>query len=426
MANPSLKLVQHDDDPKPVRLPPAVRIETPPPAEPESEPAPGDVNAPEPVDVREADRVDVREAEADESAPRQRKPPPDLALAEDPVSRPVLTVNTAAKPQKIAPLQVEEREPEVLNVPRKEPEAAQEKKAIRLRKHAVRPRRHSNRKPRPVGKVVVHRKSSARPALLGERYEIISTLGVGGAGTVYHALDQLLETEVAIKVLDPDLAENEELMHTLKHEARMAMQLSNTHIVRLHNVESLGNTLALVMEYVDGETLREIIQECGSFNVETVSQILTACDRGISQAHRHNILHADLNPSNIMLSRDGVIKIIDFGEACIPSTEIEDGEWIAGTPPYMAPEQKAGQSIDARTDIYGLGITAYQLLTGQVPYPAGATHNQMLQIVPAELPLLENPLRSILEAAIAPDPDQRWQTVQDFAEAFADAASQMT
>jgi serine/threonine-protein kinase len=238
-------------------------------------------------------------------------------------------------------------------------------------------------------------------------------------------LDQLLETEVAIKVLDPDLAENEELMHTLKHEARTVMQLSNTHIVRLHNVESIGNTLALVMEYVDGETLREIIQDCGSFDVGTVGQILTSCDRGISHAHRHDVLHTDLNPANIMLSRNGVIKIIDFGEACIPSTEIEHGEWIAGTPPYMAPEQKAGQPIDARTDIYGLGITAYQLLTSQIPYPAGATPNQMLQIVPAELPLLQNPFRGILEAAIAPDPDQRWQTVQDFAVAFADAVSQM-
>jgi len=258
----------------------------------------------------------------------------------------------------------------------------------------------------------------------GTRYKIEEVIGAGGTGTVYKAYDTLLGMPVAIKVLSPKLAKDKEAITTLKEEARIAMQLSHRHIVRLHNLQTAGTSYFLVMEYVEGQTLRQVIQAYTKLPLDSVVQIVEVCADALSYAHRHGIVHKDLKPENLLLTEDGVLKIIDFGIAGLVNAQRAGGA-IVGTPAYMSPEQIEGAALDARTDVFSMGVIVYEMLTGCLPFRRNVTLEGIQEASgpasPADLP------GAIMEAvakAMALSVDERWPSVDDFSHAFLKAAVQ--
>ncbi|MFH0954067.1 MAG: protein kinase [Verrucomicrobiota bacterium] len=261
----------------------------------------------------------------------------------------------------------------------------------------------------------------AEAGLGSKRYKLVKVLGVGGMGTVYKAEDLLLQMPVAIKVLSAKFTRDQAAVAALKEEARIAMQLSHRHIVRIHNLQKAGGRYFLVMEYVKGRTLRDILDNYKRLPVETVLQVVRVCSDALSYAHRHGVLHKDLKPTNVMLAEDGVLKIIDFGIAGLLGVQRDQNE-IVGTLIYMSPEQVRGQPLDARTDVYSLGIIAYELLTGRNPFPAGTDDPAVVTRGPGELTGLPPHLRNALQRAVSARPADRWPSVEAFAAALVDVA----
>lgn len=303
----------------------------------------------------------------------------------------------------------------------------------RLARHATEaggPRRGAPRTKRiPRAKVVVHRRHAARRkqprkklgAFLSQRYKLLELIDEGGMGTIYKATDTLLAIPVAVKVLSPDYTLSRHNVQALKKEARIAMQLSHRHIVRLHNLQITQGTYFLVMEYVSGYTFRHIILENGRLPLKTVVQVADICGDALDYAHRHGVLHRDLKPENLMLTEDGVLKIIDFGLACLMGKE-DDSNIIAGTPIYMSPEQIRGATLDQKTDIYSMGAVLYELLSGTSPFPPNAEAEDILGMCPPKLPGVPEPIAVVLKRALAVDPNDRWPTTGALARALMQAA----
>lgn len=264
---------------------------------------------------------------------------------------------------------------------------------------------------------------AARPRLgkgfASSRYKLVEVVGEGGMGTVYKAKDLLLNMPVAVKVLSSGLTRDKRAVATLKEEARIAMQLSHRHIVRLHNLQKAVRNYFLVMEYVDGRNIRDVLDMYTTLPLDTVRQIVQVCADALSYAHRHGVLHKDLKPANLLLSRDGVLKIIDFGVACLIHAQ-EQTSHVLGTPVYMSPEQLRGETLDPRTDVYSLGIITYQLLTGKPPFPENTRDPDLLCVGPADLPGLAPDVKRVLWKAIAADREQRWDSVEAFGRALMD------
>jgi len=259
----------------------------------------------------------------------------------------------------------------------------------------------------------------AKEELANSRYKFGEIIGEGGIGRVYKAEDMLLNMPVAIKVLSKEFARDQHAVASLKEEARIAMQLSHTHIVRLHNLQVVGDNYCLVMEHVEGQNFRSIIKRHGQLALDFVVQVVQACGDALSYAHRRDILHLDLKPENIMLTSDGVVKIIDFGTACLARTQTVDGEMF-GTPEYMSPEHLTGQEVNASSDIYSLGIIAYEMLTGEVPSEGEDPMDAKgLAYLPQEVAW-------VLAKAMAEDQNERWKTANEFAAALTSAACQET
>ena len=257
----------------------------------------------------------------------------------------------------------------------------------------------------------------------GTRYKIEEVIGAGGTGTVYKAHDTLLGMPVAIKVLSPKLAKDKGAIATLKEEARIAMQLSHRHIVRLHNLQTAGATYFLVMEYVEGQSLRQVITAYTKLPLDSVAQIVEVCADALSYAHRHGIVHKDLKPDNMLLTEDGVLKIIDFGIAALVDAQRAGGD-IMGTPAYMSPEQLAGAALDARTDVFSMGVIVYELLTGCLPFRRDVVIKGVHEASGlAHFTDLPAGIMESVAKAMAPNRDERWSSVDDFAQAFLKAAA---
>jgi serine/threonine-protein kinase len=199
------------------------------------------------------------------------------------------------------------------------------------------------------------------------------------------------------------------------------MQLSHRHIVRLHNLQKTGDNYFLVMEYVQGRTLWEILTRYGKLPLGTVRQVVQVCADALSYAHRHGVLHRDLKPANLLLSQDGVLKIIDFGVACLLDAQ-PDEDRVVGTPVYMSPEHIRGEKLDARTDVYSLGIIVHELLLGQTPFPRNSSCDEVLDLIPAQLSGLPDDILRVLGKAISPEQEERYPNVQAFASALMDVA----
>jgi serine/threonine-protein kinase len=219
-----------------------------------------------------------------------------------------------------------------------------------------------------------------------ENYRILAEIGRGGMGIVYKGLDEKKDQLVAIKVLPPDFLADRRKAQYLDHEFKIALELNHPNVIRffkLIKVAALDRKVKqgyLIMELVDGWNMRKHIQEQDLTTFQAVDLIITVCN-GLEYIHQHGIVHADMKPENILISSTGVVKIADFGLSQAESFFRLGRDKLRGTKKYMAPEQLTRKRTDVRTDIYSLGITAYELFTGQSPYTSKTAEDIIREIV---------------------------------------------
>jgi len=253
--------------------------------------------------------------------------------------------------------------------------------------------------------------------LLTNRYRILKELGVGGMGRVYLAEDRKLEVLVAIKVMSEILSRDVGLVKRLITEARRSMLLSHPNIVRVHNFEDGETVKFLVMEYVDGETLQHRLGERGKLSEEEARRIGIEICQGLDYAHEKMVVHRDIKPGNILLGKDGSIKIADFGIAwiCRDSMSRLTSQPDSRTLVYMSPEQLDGESSEL-SDIYSLGVVLYEVLSGRPPFYAGEVSNQIKHKAPEELPDVTPALNSIVLRCLEKQPGKRFASLGELHE----------
>ena len=214
--------------------------------------------------------------------------------------------------------------------------------------------------------------------LLGNRYEIRGVVGRGGMGVVYHARDRELNEDVAVKMIRSDLLSSDDAARgeELKSEIRLARRISHRNVVRTHDLGESGGMLFVTMEYVRGITVRELLRTRGRLGVASTLALARQFAAALEVAHAAGVIHRDVKPENALVDAEGVLKVMDFGIARLasagPSSATQTG-LVVGTPMYMAPEQLMGESIDARADLYSLGVMMYECLTGYPPFAAPST-----------------------------------------------------
>jgi serine/threonine protein kinase/tetratricopeptide (TPR) repeat protein len=260
-------------------------------------------------------------------------------------------------------------------------------------------------------------------------YEIRSQLGAGGMGEVYLAVDTRLDRTVALKILPADVASDHQRVRRFLQEAKAASALNHPHIITIHEVGEADSTYFIATEFIDGLTLRESMKST-PFRIEKIIDIAIQVVSALTAAHEVNIIHRDIKPENIMLRRDGYVKILDFGLAKLTEQRATDTEGstlvntaagvVLGTTSYMSPEQARGLEVDARSDIWSLGVVLYEMVTGRMPFE-GATMSDVIAAVldhePAPLarysPEVPPGLERIIRKALAKDTDERYQTTKD-------------
>lgn len=258
------------------------------------------------------------------------------------------------------------------------------------------------------------------------RYQIISELGQGAMGVVYKATDPLIDRIVAIKTINLGLAQEEkdEYEGRFYQEAKAAGRLSHPNIVTIYDVGKSGEVAYIAMEFLQGRELRDILNDGQTLPVRQVLDIVIQVALGLAYAHEHGIVHRDVKPSNIMVIRDGHVKITDFGIARMESASVRTQTgMVLGSPKYMSPEQVMGKLIDQRSDIFSLGVMLYEMLTGKAPFVGenvNAIMYQTLNGVPpppctvnSEVPDM---LNFIVAKALAKGLDDRYQNAKDFAD----------
>ncbi|MGQ0641683.1 MAG: protein kinase domain-containing protein [Gemmatimonadaceae bacterium] len=210
-------------------------------------------------------------------------------------------------------------------------------------------------------------------------HRIVEKLGDGGMGTVYRAVDQMLDREVAVKVLRPELTSQPALSERFRSEAIAMARVSHPNIAMLHGLERHGNDLYMIMEYVRGETLEHVVQRAGKLSWRRTAEILTSVLDALDHAHDMGVVHRDIKPANIMLTRNGVVKVMDFGIArMVGRTRQTQFGHAVGTPSYMAPEQLRGEDVDGRTDLYAVGAALFELVTGRMAFEADSDYKLMM------------------------------------------------
>ena len=269
---------------------------------------------------------------------------------------------------------------------------------------------------------------SFQEALAGH-YALERELGRGGMGIVYLARDVRLDRSVAIKLLPPELAAQDKLRDRFLREARTAARLSHPHIVPIHAVDELRGYVFYVMSYVNGETLAERVANRGPLPPREASRVLREVAGALAAAHGQSVVHRDVKPGNILLERaTGRAMVTDFGIARLAGAgETAAGE-LLGTPEYMSPEQAAGDEVDARSDIYSLGVVAYYMVSGQLPFTAPTIQavlaKQLTQLPPPVASVAAGIPRSLAEAidtCLTKDPSRRFQSAEALSDALAPA-----
>jgi serine/threonine-protein kinase len=262
------------------------------------------------------------------------------------------------------------------------------------------------------------------------KYRIVERLGRGGMGTVYKAVDETLDREVAIKVLNADLRDAE-LMKRFRAEAVTLARLNHPGIATLYELYRDDENLLMVMEYVRGETLHDLAERLGAMPPPQAAHLAIQILDALAHAHRWGVVHRDLKPANLMVTETGAVKVMDFGIARVLGTEhFTQGGYMMGTPAYMAPEQVLGGEVDGRADLYAVGVVLYRLLSGQLPFSADTAIamvqkqvNEAPTPISAFQPGLPHWCGEILARALAKSPDERFQTAEEFRTALKASAT---
>ena len=253
--------------------------------------------------------------------------------------------------------------------------------------------------------------------MLDNRYEILERIGTGGMAIVYKAKCHRLNRLVAIKILKSDLAQNEEFRRRFNAESQAVAQLSHPNIVSVYDVSRGGDMEYIVMELIDGITLKQYMEKRGQLNWRESLHFITQIMRGLSHAHSRGIIHRDIKPQNIMVLRDGSVKVADFGIACLADSAQTLNQEALGSVHYISPEQARGDRPDARSDIYSSGVVLYEMLTGRLPFEGESAvavaiqHLSSIPLAPREInPDIPEQLELICMKAMAPDLEHRYQS----------------
>lgn len=255
--------------------------------------------------------------------------------------------------------------------------------------------------------------------LLNDRYQLIDKLGSGGMADVFRARDLMLDRYVAIKVLRKDYSINPEFQNHFKMEARSAANLSHPNIVTVHDFGFADNMLFIVMEFIPGKDLKQLIRERGRFNLEQGIPLMIQACAGLGYAHRAGLVHCDVKPHNMLVSPDGRLKVTDFGiaRALATMTPGERTDIVWGSPLYFAPEQAQGEAPTPASDVYSLGVVMYELFCGTPPFTA-STPDELarLHISARPIPIREyipdipGALEEIIAKVLSKEPAARYRT----------------
>ena len=256
---------------------------------------------------------------------------------------------------------------------------------------------------------------------INSRYDIKMLIGDGGMANVYLAYDRTLKRHVAIKMLRYELSKDEGFIKRFKRESAQVINLDHPNIVHVYTVGDYKQQPFIVMEYVNGKTLKDYLREHGALDPQTAIHVMTQLAEGVLYAHQNKIIHRDLKSQNIMITEDQVVKITDFGIALSSNeADITQTNTIMGSVHYLAPELARGNLATERSDIYALGIILYELLTGDVPFKGEGAVNIALQHLEAEMPSIKlvndqlpNSLDNIISRCTSKQPSERYRSVDE-------------
>jgi serine/threonine-protein kinase len=284
------------------------------------------------------------------------------------------------------------------------------------------------RTPQPTSSTL---SGSFGPGTRFARFEIEKHLGRGGMGDVYLVRDTVMQRRAALKTIRPneELSPQEliEMRQRFYREAQTAGRLTHPNIVTVYDVgEDLGMSY-IVMEFVEGQTLAAYMKK-GRLSLPQIKHVIVNAATGLDYAHQNGVFHRDVKPDNIMVSKTGIVKVMDFGIARVVESELTKTGSIMGTPSYMSPEQVRGQKIDARSDTFSLGVILYELLTGKKPFTGDTMSSLMFSIMKDEPPQpstldtkIDVAWDTILRKALAKEAEGRYPTARELAQAVRDA-----
>lgn len=259
---------------------------------------------------------------------------------------------------------------------------------------------------------------------ISDRYQVIKSIGEGGMANVYLAYDTILDRNVAIKLLRGDLASDEKFVHRFQREALSASSLNHPNIVEVYDVGEDSGNYYIVMEYIEGKHLKDLIKKRGKLTTSEVVDIMMQITDGMSVAHDSYIIHRDIKPQNIMILENGLVKITDFGIAmAMNSTQLTQTNSVMGSVHYLPPEQANGKGSSLQSDIYSMGIVMYELLTGKLPFRGdnaveiALKHlREPMPDIKEELPTIPNSIANIILKATAKNPKNRYNDAREMHE----------
>jgi serine/threonine protein kinase len=265
--------------------------------------------------------------------------------------------------------------------------------------------------------------------LLGDRFDLLAEIGRGGMGIVYRARDRETGELVALKILKPEIASDAAALERFRNELRLARQITHRNVCRTYELHRFGETAAIAMEYVEGESLRTVLSRYGAVSVRTGIEWTRQICAALREAHARHIVHRDLKPANVLIAQDGRVKVSDFGIARSVRSDATQTGTITGTPAYMSPEQAQGKAVDHRSDIYSLGLLLYEMFTGRQAFQGDtpiAVAMKHIHESPPSPRLIEPDLPERIERAILKclekNPASRFQSVDDLESALSKKA----
>ena len=262
--------------------------------------------------------------------------------------------------------------------------------------------------------------------IVDDRYKIVSLLGEGGMALVYKANDLITSKDVALKIMRPETAIDKTNLSRFEREARAAASLNHQNIVRVNNLGTYKGYPYMVNELITGQTLRQILDIRGKFSIIESLDIMEQLCRAISYAHQHGVIHRDIKPQNIFLASDGTIKLADFGIATFQNANhVTRSEIVIGSVHYMAPEISQGHPASERSDIYSMGITFFELITGKVPFDSQSVVTVALMHIKDKFPSIKKfnnktpqCVEEIILKAVNKDPIDRYNSAEEMRSAI--------